>query len=180
MLRKTTMNDQEIIIPLQKEGRKVGLAVCLFMIIVLLVLFYLSSGLYKFLGHYISFFIQSIIALPLLLLLIGFILGILQSKEPEDLARLTNQGIWVRYFGFIPWNDIAIFDNFQYGTPMINIGIRVKDLKKLSKQATFSGKMAIFWSKIFGYPPIVIAHTEMDNEQLIAFARRFMTNDIQY
>jgi hypothetical protein len=170
------MNNQKIIIPFQKEGMKAASAVFLFLIIILLGFFYLSTVLHKFLGHYITFFIQSIIAIMIALFLIGFIFAIFQNKEPEDLARLTNEGIWVRNFGFIPWNEIAIFDNFQYGTPMINIGIRVKDSKKLFKQANLSGKMAIFWSKIFGYPPIIIANTDMDNEQIISFARRFLSD----
>jgi hypothetical protein len=173
--KEQPVNVHEIIIPLQKEGMKAGLAVLSFMIVMLLGFFYMSSGLYKYLGHYITFFLQSIIILTVLLFLIGLICGILQSNEPEDLARLTHQGIWVRYFGFIPWDDIAILDKFQYGTPLISIGIRVKDLSKLSKQASFNGKMAIFWSKVFGYPPIIIANTTIDNETIMAFAKRFIS-----
>lgn len=170
------MNNQEIIIPLQKEGIKAGLAVCFFMIVMLTGFFYVSNGLYKYLGHYITFFLQSIILLGLVLMFIGFVYVLLLSKEPEDLARLTSKGVWVRDFGFIPWEDIAILDKFQYGTPLIYIGIRVTNSYKLAKQASFNGKMAIFWSKIFGYPPIIIAHIEMDHEQIIAFAHRFMEN----
>ncbi len=171
------MDNQEIIIPFHKEGMKAGLAVCFFMIVMLTGFFYLSNGLYKYLGHYITFFLQSIIVLTLVLLIIGFISVLLLKNEPEDLAKFTNKGVWVRDFGFIPWEDIATLDKFQYGTPLINIGIRVNDSYKLFKQASFNGKMAIFWSKIFGYPPIIIAHLEMDHEQIIAFAHRFMEND---
>ncbi len=176
-IKETNTNDQEITIPFQKEGMKTGLSICFLMIIFFLGLFYMSSDLYKFLGHYITFFLQSIIVITTLLFLVVFIYGILQNKKLEDLARLTHQGIWVRYFGFIPWTDIVVLDKFQYGTPLISIGIRVKDLEKLSKQASFNGKMAIFWSKFFGYPPIIIANTQMDNEQIIAFARRFISHE---
>lgn len=170
------MNNREIIIPVPKEDMKAALPILFLMTVIWGCSFYLSKGLYKYLGHYITFFLQSILAIIFVLFLIICIYAILQSKEPENWARFNNQGVWVRYFGFIPWADIDVLDKFQYGTPLVNIGIRVKDLKKLSKQSSFNGKMAIFWSKIFGYPPIVIGNTQMENEQIVAFAQHCMSH----
>jgi hypothetical protein len=171
------MDNQELIVPFNKEQMEEGLRVMRkimpFMIGAGCCLLYLSFWLRRFLGHYITFFMQSIIILILIMFIIGFISGIFMNKT-EPAARLTQEGIWVKHFGFILWSEIDIFDYYKFpGAPLIGIGIRVKNNKKLAKQASFNGLMGIFWSKIIGYPPIIIFNTSIDSEEIMAFARRF-------
>lgn len=170
---KEIMENQELIVPFNKEQMEAGLKIVPYMIGGICCLFYLSFGVRRFLGHYITFFIQSVIILLLIMFVIGYICGLFMNKD-EPAARLDQNGIWVKYFGFIPWSEIDIFDYYKFpGAPLIGIGIRVKSTKRLAKQASFSGLMGIFWSKIFGYPPIIIFNTSIDSEQIMAFGRRF-------
>ena len=175
------MNNQEIIVPFDLEQMKSGMKIILFVLGFFSFFFYLSRYLHPLLGHYITFFIQSILAIFIIMLLISLVYIIFLDKNDTIAARLNQDGVWVREFGFISWVEIDTLFSFTYGTPLEYIGIRVKNLKKLSKQASLSGKMKIFWSKIFGYPPIIIAHAQMDNEQILAFSHKFIspqeTND---
>ena len=169
------INNQELTVPFNKESAKTGLAVCFFAILALFFFLLLSPGLKNIFGHYITLFIQSILVLGISLFLIGLISAIFLIKKVEPLARLNKDGIWVQYFGFIPWHQIDEFKEYSYkDSPIIAIGIRVKDLKALSKQASLGGKMGVFWSKIFGYPPIQLTSLAIDNEQIISFAQRFL------
>ena len=171
------MNNQEIIVPFDVEQMKSGIKFISFIIGLFSLFFYLSRSLRPLLGHYITFFIQSILIFFIIMLLISLIYIIFLDKNDTIAARLNQDGVWVREFGFISWPEIDQLYAFTYGTPLEYIGIRVKDLKRLSKQASLSGKMRIFWSKIFGYPPIIIVHAEMDNEQILAFAKPFISSN---
>lgn len=168
------MIHQELIVPFNKEATKIGLIICSIMIGVLGYSWYMSFRLDTFFGFFISQIIRSILFFTLILFTIGVIYGLFMQKDSDPAARLSSDGIWVKHFGFIPWSEIEQFGEYAIaGTPMVAIGIRVKNLKLLSKQATLSGKSGVFWSKIFGYPPIIISNIALDNDQVIGYARRF-------
>jgi hypothetical protein len=170
------MNNQELIIPFDKASIKMGFKICPILIGILGVLLYLSAGLRTILGHYITFFIESILVLLIIIMIMTLIHTFILSKSNEPQARLNEKGIWIKYFGFVPWHEIDELSEYRVpGTPLATIAIYVHNLKKISKQASFNGKLKVFWSKIFGYPAIIIADMTMDNDQVISFAHRFMT-----
>lgn len=149
--------------------------ICPIMIFAASYLWYSCFALYPIAGSFITQFIQSILMLTIILFVIGFIYGLFNQKNNDPAAQLNHEGIRVKYFGFIAWSEIEELSEYQFqGVSVVGIGIRVHDLKSLSKQAAFSGKLGIFWSKIFGYPPIIIANIVLDNEQVITYAKRFI------
>jgi hypothetical protein len=142
-------------------------------------LFLLSYGLYYLVNYYIALFVQIILGSIVALFAIGLLFSYFMSHNDKPAAILNENGIWMPYYNLIPWDTITEFDTVKVSTtPLEYIGIRVKDLSKLSKQSNFSGKSAIFWSRITGYPPITLANIELTNEEVIAFAQQFLNKNI--
>ncbi len=174
------MNNQELIVPFNKESTKTGLAVCFFFVSALLYLLDMSFKLCNKFGHYITFFIQSILMINIILFALGFIYGFFQNKSPDPAARLNKDGIWIKHFGLVSWPEIDEFKEYIYpGVPISGIAIRVKNLNRIFFQASIIGKLGVFWSKVFGYPPIIIANIEIENQQIMEFAQRFLIQEEQ-
>lgn len=111
-----------------------------------------------------------IIVFFLIIYLIMFIFSLMQGDTPQ--AVLNKKGIFVKNFGFIPWEDISEFKTYSIGQCPENIGIRLKDTVKPS---TFKLRSAIFWSKRSGYPPINIYNTSVvPNSEIVWFAQQFL------
>jgi hypothetical protein len=100
---------------------------------------------------------------------IGTIFGIFYIFDNRLAAILSEKGIWVKYYKFILWENITEFDDLGW-----YISINVGDPKLLSKQADLGGKVAIFWSKIFGYHHINISNITVSNEEIISFASKYI------
>lgn len=103
-------------------------------------------------------------------------------KSPEPAAIIDHSGIWVKYFGHIPWYNIADVSNYQWSrsSPFVQLGITVKDIEPLRKQAAVAGKMGIFWSNLFKYPPVIISNIELSNQTVIDFAQQFLHNKSEH
>ena len=97
-------------------------------------------------------------------------------KKGEAMAILNQDGIWTARFGLIPWREIDEFGPYSVPrTPLEAIGIRVKNNKKISKQSTIAGKLDFFWAKWMGYPPIKITGIALSNDEVISFAKQFLS-----
>jgi hypothetical protein len=131
--------------------------------------------LHNYIGLYLTLLFQVILALLITLFLLGFIFTLQFLKQNKPAAILNKDGIWVNYYNFISWQDIDDFDTYMYkNLPIEFISISVKDIHKLSKNASLYGKIGIFWSKIFGYPPITLAGLELENDEIITFAKQLL------
>lgn len=119
--------------------------------------------------------IRSGLVFILLLFLIGFIYAIYTLISNKPLAVLSQEGIWIHHYNFIPWQDIAVIDSYTMpGMPLQVIGIRFYDIKKNYAAASLSGKIAFFWAKLFDYPfHITLSNVGMDHDQLLCFVKRY-------
>jgi hypothetical protein len=96
-------------------------------------------------------------------------------NRKSPMAIINQEGIWVKQFGIIPWNNIRTIER-----PVINgmlieaLGIQVKDTQLLSKQASINGKLIIFESKIIKCPTIVMDNIELTFDEIADFANQFM------
>lgn len=173
--RKGMENTLNLIVPFNMHTYRVGLFI-MPLVMGILYLFFIKSYLLKsLLGVYIAALIKVLLGIFLCLFLAAYINGIFLALSNTPAAILSSQGIWVKNFGLIPWQDINDMSPYVVSTtPIVNIGIRVKDISKLSGQASFAGKCAIFWSKIFAYPPVVLSNLALENDYVLGFAQRFM------
>lgn len=128
-----------------------------------------SSGYWILIGLPIKIVLSIIFVMSLL----AIILTPFQKINLPN-AIFNQDGIWVKHFGFILWNDINEITKYTYGTPMEIIGIQVKDPESISKRASFFGKCIIFYSKVFGYYHISIASLEVNIDEIICFANKYM------
>lgn len=167
-------NKPSLTIHYNKDNSKAAAPVMLFMICFFSLLFFLSLSLSHFLWSLLARTIQGILLVLDALFAICLIYAITFSMNNKPAAIINEEGIWVNYFNLIPWNNIADVTLYRSpGTPIEVIAVIPKEYTSVFKNASVSGKMAVIFSKIFGYPPILIANFELDNEYIIEFAAQF-------
>lgn len=168
-------NNEKLVVHFDKETR----AAIIYIVPYALISFLFFYSFIYFLANAMSPFALTILygvlfggtALFFLLMLYGW--WAFNDKQPA--AILDAKGIWLPRFGLISWQEITdIAPYIIKGVPINTIGIRVKNLNRLSTQSTFAGKSGIFWSKLFGYPPIFLSNLDKSNKEIIVFARKFM------
>lgn len=170
------MNNKELVVPYEMQGMKAGIIMLAVMIAFLSLICWASTYLYILIGSYFT----RVITIALGTIIAFFVITLLYTiwfmwVNNNPAAILSPQGIWVNRFNFIPWDDVQSCHIYTYpGTPIEAVTIVVKDLKKLSKQANIGGKITIFWSKLFHYPPIIIANTTIENEHIISYAQAYI------
>lgn len=122
-------------------------------------------------------FIQFFFILFDVLILIAATYTYFLIKNPEPAAIIDSSGMWVKHYGHIPWCNIAWVGNYQWrNSPFVQLGVSLKDVETVRKQASIAGKMGIFWSKIFKYPPIIISNIALSNQTVIDYAQQFLSN----
>ena len=170
------MNEKlELIVNHHGKTREMGCMVMLGMTMFFSFLLFATTLASKYVSIYILLPLQIILGFFLVLFIFALIFYFYLQRKNEPVAILNEEGIWVQHFGFIPWNEVEeVAPYINPGAPLISVGIRVKDPAKLSAQAHFFGKCGVFWSKRFGYPPIILAALDVDNDQVISFAHRFI------
>jgi hypothetical protein len=168
---------KKLIVPFNKQQAQLLLTVCPYMVAFLCLLLLAAFGIEIIFGYYVRIIIQSILFSCIVLFLILFAYSSVQLHNDEPLAILDEQGIRIKHHGFIPWGNISEFAPYKVpGAPIEVIGIRVKNIPFFSKKTPFGLKSGMFWSKIFGYPPISLASLDMDNNQIVSFAQQFLKN----
>ncbi len=175
------MNDkQELIVPVDPNLMYSAKLVLVIWIIPISLL----AGCYGLVRYYLTdivYYLMSFLLVgPLIFLCLMFLLMILGTfsfpKKGEAMAILNQDGIWTARFGLIPWKEIDEFGPYSVSrTPLVAIGIRVKNNKKISKQSTIAGKLDFFWAKWMGYPPIKITGIALSNDEVIGFAKQFLS-----
>lgn len=170
------MNDKELVVRYNLQASKMGIGMMAFFIIFLLLIIWASSSLQILIGAYLTRVIMIVLVMLNTLFVYGLLYMIwLINFNKKPLAILNAQGIWVNHFGLIAWNDVQSCQIYNYPrTPLEVVSVAVKDIKKLSKQASISGKITIFWAKMFQYPPILLANATVDNETITAYAQAYI------
>lgn len=170
------MHNKELIVPYNVQASKMGIGMIAFFIIFLLLITWASLSLQILIGAYFTRVIM--IALGMLIALFVYTLLYmiwLINCNKKPLAILSAEGIWVNHFGLIAWDDVLSCQIYNYPrTPLEVVSVVVKDVKKLSRQASISGKITIFWAKMFQYPPVLLANATVDNETIIAYAQAYI------
>ena len=167
-------NKQTLLISFNNTYIRDGLCFFPFIIIALFYFLHASFSLQiLFFGLYITKVIQGLLIafINLLILAIAYTFFFIRNKPA---AILTQNGIWVLNFGFIPWHMISKMGPYSSGFPHQVIGIYVHDVKFLSRQASSDGKLRLFWAKIFNYPHIFLANTNISNGEILEFAQNFL------
>ena len=89
----------------------------------------------------------------------------------------STDGIWIKNFGFIPWSGILELGDYPAtkGKKLPRaFGIRFKDPQAISQQSDWQGKMRIFWSKVFGYPPLLLPNLDVSYDEIINFCEPYL------
>lgn len=103
------------------------------------------------------------------------IAGVLQTTSRAPAAVINDDGIWVRNFGLIPWDNIRDVYAYHYkNSPLETIGIHVHNIKVLASQGSIGARCSIFCSKLLGTPPITLSNLAVSNRTIIQFAKQFM------
>ncbi|MCK5633217.1 hypothetical protein KAH94_05675 [bacterium] len=106
-------------------------------------------------------------------LLIGLLNLPFMMRYKGPASILDENGIWVKNYNFVPWEDIEKVDLFSFGNAPKCLGIWVKDRETLSDQSNVTGKIAIFFTKIFKTPHISLGNLDKEYDELIVFAHRY-------
>lgn len=168
-------NKPSLIINYNKDNSKIGVSVALFMICFFSILFFLSLSLSAYLWPLLARTIQGILLLLTAMFVMSLFYAISFTRSNKPAALINEEGIWVNYYNLIPWSnieDVALYKS--PGTPIEVVAVLPKEYTAVFKNASGSGKMAILFSKLFGYNPILIANIELDNAEIIEFAQQFM------
>ncbi len=181
------MNNEEIVIPFDKESIKY-LIFIMFLPIILLIsmfsFFYLivNFQIPFFLEFYIIPFINFLLILLILLLLIVIVQLYFYMNNPSPLAIINKNGVFIKGYGFIVWKNIKEFELYstKRSPDFKLIGIRVKSIFSLLRKASLGGKMGIVVSIIFGYCPISLSYpmslsnNGINNENIVNFAKKYI------
>lgn len=109
------------------------------------------------------------------LFFVGCIINFVRMGSKKPVAIINKDGIWINQFGLIPWHNISDIRSCCYReSPYSTLSIHVHDLKKLSSNAPFLGKCAVFWGKLFRYNPVIIGELALPTETIVEFAKQFM------
>lgn len=181
------MNNEEIVIPFDKEMTKFIMFI-MFLPIILLVsmfsFFYLIVDFRMpfFLKFYIIPFINFLLFFLILLFLIGIVHLYFYINDPSPLAIINKDGVFIKGYGFIVWKNIKEFELYstKRNPDFKLIGIRVKSIFSLLRKASFGWKMGIIISIIFGYYPISLSYpihlsnNGTNNENIVNFAKKYI------
>ena len=123
----------------------------MFIVMVIGLVYFLNENLslvpiFPFLDFLILFSMKIMFSFGIVLFFLGLIFGVYSFFDKRPAVILDKKGIWIRYYNFIPWEDIIDFDLL-----VLSIGINVENPIRLSKKSDLRGKMGIFWSKLFNY-----------------------------
>lgn len=179
-------NSDQLVIYSNKANNKITLIILPTLIFVLTIglniLFNINYDLFRDgfwgdLSNKIFYFIilssKVFVSLIILFFFIGFLFTLFEFLSNKPIMILNSKGILFKYYCFVSWDNILEIRPYYMGAGEA-LGIRVKNLDILFRNSKFSGKVAIFWSKIFGYHHINISNITVFNEEIILFARKYI------
>jgi len=127
----------------------------------------------------ISPLLRYLIVLFLIIMIITVLYGLWIRNDDQPVAILDEKGIWMSRHGLIYWDEIKDVVIYHGPSPEIRlVGIWLNDPANISRQSTFSGKMELFWPKIFSYPHITISNITTDVDEVVRFAQSHLSKRI--
>lgn len=164
-----------LIVPFDSNKFYFGVGVSLIVTLVLIFMLSLIPNLEPRIGPYLAIALQIALLFLITLFSFGLVYGFFWNLE-KPAAILSSEGIWLKDFGFIPWDNIAEINVYRIPTTPIDvIVVRLKDVTSISNQASFGGKCALFWAKIFKYKyHITLSCLALENDEIVAHAKHFM------
>ena len=100
-------------------------------------------------------------------------LYIVKAKGPTVI--IDKNGIWIKYYNFIPWNNIEECNPYiMFGTTE-GIGLRIKNIQEAIENAERSGKLGLFWAKLFKrYYQITLSNLDISNDEILHFTKQYV------
>ncbi|MFZ5954183.1 MAG: hypothetical protein ACOYT8_03765 [Candidatus Dependentiae bacterium] len=96
-------------------------------------------------------------------------------KSDEPAAVLSENGLWARGYGTIPWSNITEFYMpLVMGYPTETIVVELKDKTPVFAQAGFYEKINFLWAKIFRYAPVRLSYLDLPCQTIVDFAQQFL------
>ncbi len=139
-------------------------------LIQLALLFFLKSFGWQLIFKYLIG-IHTVLMIPSLF----YMYKVLHTSEPA--AILSEEGLWIRGYGSVPWNNISEFDMpYIMNFPTETIIVGLKTTKSVFAQAGFYEKINFVWAKIFGYTPVRLSNLDLPCQTVIDFAQQFLHN----
>lgn len=131
-------------------------------------------------GSFIQLFLIALLCGFQLFLVARFIqfLKLLIDKKP--IAILNHQGIWLKHYGLIPWNNVLAIEEYRIhksvraSRNMWGLGIRLKDINPVMAQTSWMRKKLLKWSQRSGLYDIVLSNIDIEHKEVIRFAQPFM------
>ncbi len=114
----------------------------------------------------------------IILFSVGTIFGLYSFFYKAPVAILNKDGIWIKYYCFVSWEDVKEINLYSMVTAgaMAAVGINVRDRELLFRKSRLGGKIGLFWAKLFGYYHIIISNTDISGEEILFFARKYNHN----
>jgi len=177
----------QLVVKFEKENYFLGLILMPIMIMLSTVglfalprvnIFLLGLPLFSTVAFIIVYFLKISLYFFIVFFSFGFLIGLVYSPffmgYNGPAAILNKDGIWIKNYNFIYWEDIEEFSSYPVTGTLEAIGIQVGNVKKLSKQSNLDAKIRIFWSRVFGTPHITLSNLDTENEKIIIFAHRYL------
>ncbi len=163
----------------QNNIKQIRLIMPLMIIIMLLLLYSLPQINLNYISNFLLGFFIKIIQVIIYFCISLFALGTVYTffmKSTTPAAILNQEGIWFKRYGLIPWGMVDEINlcSLPTASHIKLIGIQIKNTSLLYKQASWEGKMELFWAKIFGYSHVKLSNIEMANDVVIKFARQYI------
>jgi hypothetical protein len=172
------MNDNKtLVVDIDRKRLIDGFLVLPLITGVFVFVFYLDKSIiYYLFGYYVHFIIQGFIATFIILFVACFIFNLWIIFDKSPVIIIDEKGIWFKEHGLVNWTEIEHIDIYALGnTPMEVIGVRLKDIDRISKQSRWPGKLRLFWSKLFKHNAhIDLSNLNISNEKIIEFAKQFI------
>ena len=160
--------------PIKKYPKRPAFAIPIAVVLLTLVRYHIKSTLPT--GNLCTFFqwffVVFIVAMSSLCLI-----GLYKLINKTPIAIISSSGIWIKQFGIIPWSNILAVNPYlcsRFHPSIESVGIQVRDIALLSKQASITGKSIILQSKILKCPTFVIVNMELEAKTVINFAKQFI------
>jgi hypothetical protein len=159
------------------DSNKINLALLTILSVIAGLVFWLifCFNLKAHINHCLLILLQATFIIAISFFLIGLAYGYF-FKQDEPAAILSSQGIWIKHYGLIPWDNIIQIRTYTLpNAPLEVIGIQAKNIMSISVNASFAGKCGLFWAKLFGYQyQITLSCLALENDEVLDFARQFI------
>jgi hypothetical protein len=194
MILKSLVNDMKSLPELivYFDTQRLRLTSYILLIVIGIELFLLVSAYNYHLqeARFISLVLLIVVATIFCLFLTGLLYLWTLLYKDKPIIRMNKKEIWISYYGYLPWDFI---DTINVYTPLYNsktsyerspyeiIGIRLTDtgLNYLPSQASWQGKLGLFWAYIGGYSyHIYVSFLSVSSEHIIAYANKYLQKSI--